>query len=227
MRPGGRIKKCLGHIWQEPDHAHCEYWFVDVITPPGSKGRTGVKPSVSGDVLHLALEALGQGGEGSIRVLDQLAAAIYMTDAEGVVTYYNDACIRFAGRRPVVHQDSWCVTWRLYTEDGEYIPHDQCPMAVAIRERRPVRGVQAVAQRPDGSYVGFQPFPTPLLDREGRLLGAINLLHDLSGPEQAHGFRARAEKCRHFVNLMPGQRDSLLSMAADYDEKAQRIEQRN
>lgn len=182
---------------------------------------------MSGDVLHLALEAVNQGGEGSFRVLDQLPAAIYMTDAEGAVTYYNKACISFAGRRPMLRQDNWCVTWRLYTEEGEYLPHDQCPMAVAIREKRPIRGVQAVAERPDGSYVGFQPFPTPLLDREGRLLGAINLLQDLSGPEQAHGFRARAEKCRRFVNLMPGQRETLLSMAADYEEKAGRIELRN
>lgn len=178
-------------------------------------------------MLHLALEALSQGGEDSIRVLDQLPAAIYMTDAEGVVTYYNKACISFAGRRPVVRQDNWCVTWKLYTQEGEYLPHDQCPMAVAIREKRAVRGVQAVAERPDGSYVGFQPFPTPLLDQEGRLLGAINMLLDLSGPEQAHGFRARAEKCRGFVNLMPGRREALLSMAADYDDQARRIEQRN
>jgi PAS domain-containing protein len=178
-------------------------------------------------VVHLALEAVSQGGEGALRVLDRLPAAIYMTDAAGVVTYHNNACIPFAGRRPVVRQDSWCVTWKLYTQDGEYLPHDQCPMAVAIREKRAIRGVQAVAGRPDGSYVGFQPYPTPLFDQDGKLVGAINLLFDVSGPEQAHGFRARAAKCRRFVNLMPGQREALLFMAADYDEKARGIEQRN
>jgi hypothetical protein len=37
-------------------------------------------------------------------------------------------------------------------------------MAVAVRERRAVRGVQAVAERPDGTHVDFRPHPTPLLD---------------------------------------------------------------
>ena len=179
-----------------------------------------------GDVLRFALEAVSR-GEGSFHVLDRLPAAIYMTNAEGLVTYYNDACIAFAGRRPVVSQDSWCVTWKLYTEQGEYLPHDQCPMAVAIREKRAIRGVRAVAERPDGSYVEFQPCPTPLLSEDGKLLGAINLILDVSGPGRAESLRARAAKCRRFVNLMPGRQEALLSMAADYDETACRIERQH
>ncbi len=46
--------------------------------------------------------------------LDELPAAIYVTDAEGVITYFNPACIDFTGRRPEVGQDRWCVTWRLW-----------------------------------------------------------------------------------------------------------------
>lgn len=178
-------------------------------------------------MLQTALEAARQGGETSLRVLDGIPAAVYMTNAGGVVTYYNDACIRFTGRRPVVGQDIWCVTWKLYTEDGEYLPHDRCPMAVAMRERRAIRGVQAVAERPDGSYVNFQPYPTPLLDEAGQLLGGLNLLQDVSGANQAHSLRAQAAKCRRFVNLMPAQRDALLDMAATYDQKALQVEQRH
>jgi hypothetical protein len=52
-------------------------------------------------------------------------------------------------------------------------------MAVAIRENRRVRGVTAVAERPDGSRVHFMPFPTPLHDASDRLVGAVNVLIDL------------------------------------------------
>ena len=49
-------------------------------------------------------------------------------------------------------------------------------MAVAIRDGQPVRGVEAVAERPDGERIRFRPFPTPALDDAGRVIGAVNLL---------------------------------------------------
>ena len=55
-------------------------------------------------------------------VLDQLAAPIYLTDSEGTLTYFNDACVKLAGRTPRVGTDKWCVTWKLYRTDGEYLP---------------------------------------------------------------------------------------------------------
>jgi PAS domain-containing protein len=66
-------------------------------------------------------------------VLDALSVAIYATDANGRVIYFNEAAAAFAGRRPKLGEDEWCVTWRLYWPDGRPMPHDQCPMAVALR----------------------------------------------------------------------------------------------
>ncbi|HEY2357115.1 MAG TPA: PAS domain-containing protein [Phenylobacterium sp.] len=109
-------------------------------------------------------------------VLEAQEAPIYLTDDEGVVVYANDACERFAGRAPALGKDRWCVTWKLYTDAGEFLPHEQCPMAVAIRERKPIRGACAVAERPDGTRVPFKPFPTPIFGRGGRLVGAVNVL---------------------------------------------------
>jgi PAS domain S-box-containing protein len=113
-------------------------------------------------------------------ILDAVPAAIYATDAEGRITYYNKATLSFAGREPVIGEDSWCVTHRLYAEDGTPLPHDRCPMAIALRENREVRGVNAVAERPDGTRIPFEPYPTPLHDKEGRLTGAVNMLIDLT-----------------------------------------------
>jgi hypothetical protein len=31
------------------------------------------------------------------------------------------------------------------------MPLDQCPMAIALKEKRPIRGAEAVAERPDGT----------------------------------------------------------------------------
>jgi PAS domain S-box-containing protein len=117
-------------------------------------------------------------------LLEALPAAVYTTDPNGRITFYNKACVEMAGRTPQIG-DEWCVTWRLYTADGAPLPHDQCPMAVALKENRPVRGVEALAERPDGTLVPFTPYPTPLHDSDGKLVGAINMLVDTTERKRA------------------------------------------
>jgi PAS domain S-box-containing protein len=118
-------------------------------------------------------------------LLAAIPAAIYTTDAQGKITYFNQAAVEFSGRTPALGSDEWCVTWKLFLPDGTPLPHDQCPMAVALKEGRAVRGAEAVAERPDGTRVPFIPFPTPLLDSSGRVTGAINMLVDISERRQA------------------------------------------
>lgn len=112
-------------------------------------------------------------------VLEALPAAVYTTDAEGRINFYNKAAVELAGRVPELGEQ-WCVTWKLYSPDGAPLPHDQCPMAIALKTGTAVRGAEAVAERPDGTRVPFQPYPTPLRDAEGNLSGAINMLIDIS-----------------------------------------------
>jgi PAS domain S-box-containing protein len=118
-------------------------------------------------------------------LLAAIPAAIYTTDADGKVTYFNQAAVDLAGRTPVLGSDEWCVTWKLYNPDGTPLPHDQCPMAVALKDGRPIRNAEAVAERPDGTRVPFIPFPTPLRDASGKVVGAINMLVDISERRQA------------------------------------------
>ena len=97
-------------------------------------------------------------------------------------------------------------------------------MAVAIRQGRAIRGAQAVAERPDGKYVSFQPFPTPLFDDTGNLIAAINLLAEVTGLRQAQTLRAQVARCRRMVNLWPDRKGVVISMAAEYDRKALAVE---
>jgi PAS domain S-box-containing protein len=117
--------------------------------------------------------------------LNALPAAIYMTDADGRITYFNEAAATMWGCRPKLNTDLWCGSWRLYWPDGTPMPHDACPMAIALKEQRLVRGGQAIAERPDGSRVPFMAFPTPLHDVSGTFVGAVNMLIDLSDHQRA------------------------------------------
>jgi PAS domain S-box-containing protein len=118
------------------------------------------------------------------QLLQALPAAVYTTDSEGRITFYNEAAAEFAGRRPELGE-LWCVTWRLYNADGSRLPHEECPMAIALKENRPVRGAEAIAERPDGTRRWFAPYPTPLRDSAGTMTGAINMLVDITERKEA------------------------------------------
>jgi PAS domain S-box-containing protein len=124
------------------------------------------------------------------RILDHLPVAIYTTDQAGRITYFNHAAVALWGRRPELGEE-WCGSWKIYEPDGTLLPHDRCPMAIAIKEARPVRGVEALAERPDGSRVPFMPYPTPLFDEVGKLIGAANVLVDISDRKRAEDLMQR------------------------------------
>lgn len=125
------------------------------------------------------------------QLLDALPAAIYITDAKGRLTFYNCAAVQFSGREPELGTDRWCVSPRLYYPDGAPMRLDECPMAIAVKEDRPVCGVEAVIERPDGTRVHFLSCPTPLHDPSGALVGAVNMLVDISERKEAEAMQRR------------------------------------
>jgi PAS domain S-box-containing protein len=148
-------------------------------------------------------------------LLTAIPAAIYTTDAQGRITYYNEAAVELAGRTPTIGSDEWCVTWKLYRPDGTPMRHDECPMAVALREGRPIRNAEAIAERPDGTRVPFIPYPTPLRDSSGKIVGAINMLVDVSERKQAETQqRVLFNELNHRVKNNMQTLQSLLHLAA-------------
>lgn len=114
-------------------------------------------------------------------VLDALPCAVYTTDAEGRITYFNRAAAELWGIEPKIGESQYCGSWRLYWPDGRHLPHDECPMALALKEGRANSGMEAIAERPDGTRVPFIAYPTPLFDAEGKMTGAVNMLVDITG----------------------------------------------
>jgi PAS domain S-box-containing protein len=133
----------------------------------------------------LAADRVTETEEQFRQLLEALPAAVYTTDAAGRITYFNRTAVDLAGRVPELGHDDWCVTWRLRQPDGTPLPHECCPMAIALKEQRPVRNVEALAERPDGTLVPILPYPTPLWDRNGKMTGAVNMLIDISERKQA------------------------------------------
>jgi PAS domain S-box-containing protein len=140
------------------------------------------------------MEAAAANSESIFRqMIDALPAAVYTTDLEGRLTHFNQAAIKFSGRVPELGTDQWCVTWKLFHADGTPLSHEQCPMAILLKQGRIMDGLECIAERPDGTRRWFTPFPRPLRDRGGRVVGGMNMLLDITDrkvAEQANNLLA-------------------------------------
>ncbi len=113
-------------------------------------------------------------------LVEALPSAVYTTDVAGRITHYNQAAVDLWGCRPELGERQWCGSWRLFRPDGTPLPHDQCAMAASLKQNRPIRGMEALVERPDGTRVPVLPYPTPLLDATGELIGGVNMLVDIT-----------------------------------------------
>ncbi len=128
------------------------------------------------------------------QIIERLPVAAYAIDLLGRLTYFNRAAAELAGREPKLGSDMWCVTWKLFQANGAPLPHDQCPMALTIKEGREIRGVEAIVERPDGRRLWVEPFPTLLFDAEGKLTGAVNVLIDITERKRASEILQEADR---------------------------------
>ena len=126
------------------------------------------------------VSSIAKGSIAFSELVDALPVAIYTTDADGRLTFFNRAAVKLSGRVPQLGTDSWCVTWKIFLADGTPLPHDQCPMAAALRGEEARAGIECMAERPDGSRFWFAPYPAVIRDAEGRITGGINVLVDVT-----------------------------------------------
>jgi len=183
---GGRERYTVEkrYVRREGTVIHVEVQSSTVRAPDGAF-LYGVRV-VSDVTARRRAEHLLQDSERRSReLLDALPTAVYTTDRAGKLTYFNEAAAALAGRRPRLGVDEWCVTWKLYWPDGTPLPHHECPMAHALKTGEELRGVEAIAERPDGERLTFMPHPTLLRDRNGEVVGAINVLVDISERKRA------------------------------------------
>lgn len=177
-------------------------------------------------LLDTAVKAIA-GGPACRSMIDEILLPVYTTDCDGLVTYWNRACVEFAGREPELGRDRWCISWQLFSTTGEPIAPEDCPMAQTIRTKQPVRDVIAIAERPNGTRLAFRPYPTPLFDSSGRFIGAVNMLIDVTD-EQSEVLHEQAERCRRLAEATYDRATSkvLGEMASGYEKTADELTQK-
>ncbi len=124
-------------------------------------------------------------------LLEALPVAAYTTDAEGTLTYFNDAAAEMWGRRPTLGKEKWSGAWKLYRTDGHLLAHEEAEVAQSLREDRAMRGAETILERPDGTQILFAPYPALIRDKDGNVTGVINALLDLSDRKRSEAEAAR------------------------------------
>jgi len=159
---------------------------------------------IAGDLNRATgLSALAGNGEaeGLRSMLEAFPVAAYATDAEGRLTWFNPAAVKLSGRVPSLYTDQWCVACRLYTPEGQPLPHEASSLAVALKSGEAPAGAEYLAERPDGTRFWFAAYPAIMRNAAGQITGALNLLVDRT--EHKRPEREWSEYFRTIVETTP------------------------
>jgi PAS domain S-box-containing protein len=129
-------------------------------------------------------------------LLDLLPGAVYACDRQGVIRYYNIRACELWGREPRCGDtdERFCGAFRLYTADGAPLPHDETPMARAVRTGKGCTDAEVVIERPDGSRIIVLVNIAPVHDRDGNQWGAVNCFQDITQRKQREQELERARQ---------------------------------
>jgi PAS domain S-box-containing protein len=133
------------------------------------------------------------------RLLEKLPAAAYTCDAEGLITYFNKHAIAIWGREPKLNdtEDRFCGSFKLFSPSGSPLAHDQCWMALALRENKEYNGLELAIERPDGSRVTVLAHANPFHDESGILSGAVNVLVDVTERKRTEKALQEADRLKN------------------------------
>jgi PAS domain S-box-containing protein len=126
------------------------------------------------------------------QLLGALPAAIHTTDTAGRITYCNKAAVDLWGVSPELGTDKCANLGRLYYPNGTLVPPDQCPTKKCLTERQALQPEEVVFERPDGKRIPIIPYPAPLTDERGELVGVVSMKIDITERKQAE--QALAER---------------------------------
>jgi PAS domain S-box-containing protein len=112
-------------------------------------------------------------------ILSQLAEGVIVTDAEGRLTFVNEAAARLHGvARLGIAPGEYSEAYRLYTEDGAPYPPLDLPLARAALRGETVEDARWRIRRPDGTEVIAIGSARPVLDAAGRRVAAVLTVSD-------------------------------------------------
>ncbi|THD43530.1 MAG: PAS domain S-box protein [Bradyrhizobium sp.] len=137
-----------------------------------------------------------------------LPVAVYRTDEAGRITYLNQAAASLWGR-PRLGEGELSGSVKLARSDGTELGPGETAAAIALSERRAVRGMEVLALRSGKPPVRFLCFASPRFDDAGRAVGAVTTM------VEAGDNAADEHSTRHYAAIVESSDDAILSKDLD------------
>jgi len=130
-----------------------------------------------------AEEAIRQSEKRYRALFDWVPVAVYTCDAKGLIQEYNQHAVELWGREPKRNDPSekFCGSFKIFYPDGRPMPHHKCPMARSLRgEKLTATDLEILVEQSSGARRNVLVSPTALRGGQGKIIGAINCLHDIT-----------------------------------------------
>jgi PAS domain S-box-containing protein len=158
-------------------------------------------------------------------LFDLVPVAVYTCDADGIIQEYNRRAVELWGHEPGRNgeESRFCGSYRIYHPDGRPMPHEECPMARALRgEKLTPKDLEIIVERSDGEKRYVIPAPRVVTDERGNIVGAINCLFDITERKRAETAAMR------LVAVVQSSRDAIATKNLDgiitnWNQSAERI----
>jgi signal transduction histidine kinase/AmiR/NasT family two-component response regulator len=169
----------------------------DCKSPPGGITMEALRGRVAQEMQGVS--ALYRSDPQFHRMLEKLPAGAYTCDSDGLITYFNQHAVQLWGRAPKLNDpvDRFCGSFKLFASDGSPIAHRECWMAQALLTGKEFNGHEIVIERPDGQRVTALAHANPIRDGVGKLLGAVNVLVDISDRKRHEDALKEADRSKN------------------------------
>ncbi len=139
-------------------------------------------------------------------LIERMPAAMYTIDRDGHITFYNGQAAELWGRRPNLgdNDSRFGGLYKFLWSDGTPLPHDKTPMVDAVQNGTALHDQEAILERSDGTRRHVIVHIDPLRNAEGHIVGAVNLLTDITARKQVEdAVRSSEERFRMLAEAMP------------------------
>jgi len=122
-----------------------------------------------------------------------LPVACYACDCSGTITDYNRRSVELWGRAPQ-ETDRFTGAHKVLDAQGGLLTPETTTTAFLIQSGLPQLSKELVIERPDGKRVTVISNAAALLDEEGKIIGALDVLQDITDRRWSEDARRVAER---------------------------------
>ena len=135
-----------------------------------------------GSVVSLSLE---QALRASDEILELLPIATCICDLDGRIVQYNQRAVEVWGRTPSPGEthEHFSAATRFYSPEGRQLP--QSKINEVLKTGQALRDEEVTVERPNGERLVMLLNIDPLFDAQGKLVGAINCIQDITERRRA------------------------------------------